>query len=47
MHGSGCNLVHASRASIMIDSPWWLPRLAEYGNFITHSRFSKHSETMT
>jgi hypothetical protein len=24
-----------------------LPRLAEYGNFITHSRLSKHSETMT
>jgi hypothetical protein len=38
--------MHGGR-QIMIDSPWRLPHPTEYGNFVAHSRFSKHSETMT
>src|SRR5215813_188737 len=35
MHDSRCNLVHAWLTSIMIDSPWRLPALAECGKFAT------------
>jgi hypothetical protein len=42
-----CNLVHAWLTSIMIDSPWRLPHLPEYGKFATRSLFFQAPETMT
>jgi len=47
MVDSRCNLVHAWLTSIMIDSPWRLPRVSECGKFASRSDFFQAPETMT